>query len=430
MNVLLCPLQFCRTGFLARSMPKDGLGKPVLRNRSEECVIVSYGDQKMSDPSLGGVLRFLSKACALQGTCDLTDRELVERFISQRDEGAFTFLVRRHGPMIFSVCRRFLGDAHEAEDALQAAFLVLVRRTRSIRKQESVGSWLYGVAKRIALRSRSQNAARRNREREATTKRARQPIDGLSTQELHTALHEAISSLPEKYRAPIILCYLEGRSLDRAARELNCPKTSLARVLAKGRELLRGKLERRGITLTIAALATALTEMAAAAPLPATLTIKTVKAATLMATGKALAGGFISANVLALADGAIKGVFVMKAKLVLLAVTLGLTVGGRRAGTATKGIRQLPNLSRRRRPNPERPRNKRANPPKITRPCLRRTRRKVNSSRASWWMKRASRWRARKWSSRSIQSRSGPFQKWTALSKCAWTSCPLSAFSM
>ncbi len=89
----------------------------------------------MSESALGGVLQFLKKACALQGTCDLTDRQLVERFVSERDEGAFTFLVRRHGPMIFNVCRQLLGDAHEAEDAVQAAFLVLVRRTRAIRRK-------------------------------------------------------------------------------------------------------------------------------------------------------------------------------------------------------------------------------------------------------------------------------------------------------
>src|ERR1700692_1913562 len=115
----------------------------------------------MPQSGLGEVLRFLQKACALQGTCDLSDRELLERFLSHRDEGAFTFLVRRHGPMIFGVCQRLLGDSHDAEDALQAAFLVLVRQTRSIRRKESVGSWLYGVAQRIALKARARKAVRR-----------------------------------------------------------------------------------------------------------------------------------------------------------------------------------------------------------------------------------------------------------------------------
>ncbi len=282
----------------------------------------------MAEIMSGEFLRFLQRASALHGTCDLSDRELLERFLSNRDEGAFTFLVRRHGPILFSVCRRLLDNSHDAEDALQAAFLVLVRRTRSIRRKESVGSWLFGVAEHIALKTRARDAARRNRERETGILRSARPADDISKQELYTALDEAIGSLPEKYRAPIILCYLEGRSMDQAARELNCPKTSLARLLEKGREMLRGKLERRGFTLAALALTTALTEMAAAAPLPVSLTIKTVKAATLVATSKVVAGGYISAHVLALADGAIKGVFVMKAKLVLLAVTFGLAVGG------------------------------------------------------------------------------------------------------
>ena len=138
----------------------------------------------MSESALGGVLQFLKKACALQGTCDLTDRQLVERFVSERDEGAFAFLVRRHGPMIFNVCRQLLGDAHEAEDAVQAAFLVLVRG-RAHTAQESVGSWLYGVGKRIALRSRAQKAARRNREREAASMRAAGRRWALQSRTLH-----------------------------------------------------------------------------------------------------------------------------------------------------------------------------------------------------------------------------------------------------
>ena len=118
--------------------------------------------------------------------------------------------MRRHGPILFGVCRQLLGDSHDAEDALQAAFLVLVRRTRSIRRKESVGSWLFGVAQHIALKTRARDAARRNREREAGILRSARPADDISKQELYSALDEAIGSLPEKYRAPIILCYLEA----------------------------------------------------------------------------------------------------------------------------------------------------------------------------------------------------------------------------
>src|ERR1700692_2057165 len=127
----------------------------------------------MPKSGLGEIFQFLQKACALQGTCDLTDHELMERFLSKRDEGAFTFLVRRHGPMILGVGRRVLSDDHEAEDIPQATFLVLVRRTKSIGGKRSVGGWLHGVAQHIALKTKAKNAARRYREREAGNMRAR-----------------------------------------------------------------------------------------------------------------------------------------------------------------------------------------------------------------------------------------------------------------
>ncbi len=289
----------------------------------------------MSQLGLGEVLRFLQKACALQGTCDLTDHALMERFLSQRDEGAFTFLVRRHGPMILGVGRRLLGDAHDAEDVLQAAFLVLVRRKKSIGGKKSVGGWLHGVARNIALKESAKRASRRYREREAATMRSEPYVDSLTLGELRAALDEEIARLPEKQRGPIVLCYLEGKSHDNAARELGVPKSSLESRLTKALTMLRRKLERRGITLAAATLATALTEMAAAAPLPATLTISTVKAATLVAGGNAVAGGCLSAHVLALMNEALRGMVWVKAKMILMVMGLGLAVGG--AGWAEYG---------------------------------------------------------------------------------------------
>ncbi len=281
----------------------------------------------MAKASLADVFRFLQRACALEGTCDLTDRQLLEAFLFRRDEGAFTFLVRRHGPVLFGACRRLLGNSHDAEDALQAAFLVLIRRTRSIRRKESVGSWLYGVAQRIARRTRTQTAARQRREWQAATMPKAQSPDILDTQELRAILDEEIGTLPEKYRAPIILHHLEGKSLDQAAHELGCLKTTLAKRVERARELLRKKLERRGITLAVAALATTLTEMAAA-PLPATLTISTVKAATLVVAGKTVVGGCLSAHVLALMNEALRGMVWVKAKMVLAVAVIGLAAGG------------------------------------------------------------------------------------------------------
>ena len=289
----------------------------------------------MPSAMFGEVIRYLHKVCAIDGARDLTDRELLERFLVHRDEIAFAFLVQRHGPMIFNVCRRVLGDSHEAEDVFQATFLVLVRRTRSLGGKGSVGGWLHGVAERIALRARTQGAARRQREREAGTMAPRQPGNDLSCQELRSALDQAIATLPEKYRTPVVLCYLEGKSFDKAARELGCPKKSVTNRLARARELLRRQLERRGITLAVGALATSLTGMASATPQPALLTIKTVKAAALVAAGKAVAGGCISAHVLALAEEAVTGMLLVKGKLVVMVMALGLAVGG--AGWAGYG---------------------------------------------------------------------------------------------
>ncbi|HWY87934.1 MAG TPA: sigma-70 family RNA polymerase sigma factor, partial [Gemmataceae bacterium] len=284
--------------------------------------------KNMPRQAFGEVVRFLHTTCALQGTCDLTDCELLERFVTHREESAFTFLVRRHGPMILGVGRRLLGDAHEAEDVFQATFLVLARRTSAIGGKKSVGGWLYGVAHNIALKARAKTAARRHRERQARNQSARQPMDNLSCQELRSALDEAIGALPEKYRTPIVLCYLEGKSHNQAAKELGWPKNTVTNRLARARELLRRHLERRGIILAVGALATTLTAMATAAPMPAMLTIKTVKAAALIAAGKTVAGGCISAGALALAEEAIIGIVGIKGKLVVMMVALGLAVGG------------------------------------------------------------------------------------------------------
>src|SRR5262249_26989691 len=145
---------------------------------------------------------------------DLTDGDLLERFLTRREEAAFALLVQRHGPMVLGVCRRVLHDRHTAEDAFQATFLILVRRATSIRKHESVGSWLHGVARRVAVKARAQAAARCRRERRATDMPRAQPLDDLTWQELRGVLDEEIGRLPEKYRAALVHCALEGQSYD------------------------------------------------------------------------------------------------------------------------------------------------------------------------------------------------------------------------
>jgi RNA polymerase sigma factor (sigma-70 family) len=254
------------------------------------------------------------------------------RFVSRHDQSAFETLLERHGPMVLSVCRRVAGDVHAAEDAFQATFLVLARRAASIRNHASLASWLFGVARRIAAKARTQAATRRAHERRAGDMPNSAPLDELSWRELRDVLDEEIDRLADKYRAPVLLCYLEGKSHEQAAQELGWHKSSLTSRLAKARELLRSQLTRRGIALSAAALATALTEKATAAPVGALSSIKCVKAAACIAAGKTVAEGILSAHALALAEEAMKSMIGIKSTLLLMVLTLGVAVGAAFAG--------------------------------------------------------------------------------------------------
>src|SRR5262249_31539329 len=152
-----------------------------------------------------------------------TDRQLLEDFLARRDPAAFAALVRRHERMVLGVCQRVLNNVHDAEDAFQATFLILVRKARSIAKREAVGSWLYGVAHRVALRARADAARRRKHERQArecVTERHARDDTGHDTRPI---LDDEINRLPEKYRQPIVLCYFEGKTYEEAARLLGWP---------------------------------------------------------------------------------------------------------------------------------------------------------------------------------------------------------------
>jgi RNA polymerase sigma factor (sigma-70 family) len=218
----------------------------------------------------------------------LSDGQLIERFLEPEMAGdaAFGVLLGRHGPMVFGVCRRILGDDHAADDAFQATFLVLVRRAGVIRRRESLGPWLHGVARRVALRARA--TARQRQEREAraaidpATAVADRPIDD---SDLGAALHVEIDRLPEKYRAPIILCYLEGRTIAEASRQLGWPIGTVAGRLARARERLRSRLERRGLIVPTA-LAAIGPDPAGAAVVPIRLARSTLRAAHQLAAGR------------------------------------------------------------------------------------------------------------------------------------------------
>lgn len=208
-----------------------------------------------------------------------SDGELLRRYLERRDESAFAALVRRHGPMVFAVCQSVLRQRHDAEDAFQAAFLILARKADAVRRHEGLGGWLQRVAYRVALKARADNLRQRQREVKAARSAAEEPSsDDLSWGELRAILHRELAALPESLRAPLVLCYLEGRTQEEAARQLGWPLSTVRGRLQRGREKLRRRLERRSVALT-AALGAALTGQALAETVVPSLTATTAATA-------------------------------------------------------------------------------------------------------------------------------------------------------
>ncbi len=229
------------------------------------------------------------------------DRQLLDRFTAARDEAAFTALLLRHGPMVLGVCRRLLGDGPAAEDAFQATFLSLAREAASVRRRDAVGGWLHGVARRLALKARAEEARRRQHEHLAG--RERPPDAGRACQELLALLDEELQRLPECLRAPLRACYLEGRTQDEAARQLGWSLSTLRRRLGRGRELLRRRLARHGVALSAGLFAAALAPRGVAVPPP--LARATLRAAVERLALPALTGAWVKAALaLALVLGA------------------------------------------------------------------------------------------------------------------------------
>jgi RNA polymerase sigma factor (sigma-70 family) len=276
----------------------------------------------------GVILRHIREALAAQPASRLPDRQLLERFTASHEEAAFAALVRRHGPLVLSLCRRLLGNWHDAEDVFQATFLALARKASTIGKGDSVASWLYRVAYRAAVKARAQGASRKRREAHASCRPAGDPLAEVTARDLLAVLDEEIQRLPESSRGPLILCYLEGQTRDEAARQLGWSVGTLKRRLERARESLRARLAWRGLTLPAALLAAGLTQSAADAAVPAVLTVATVRASLQTAAG---AGG-VSPTVAALAEAAVESVGAAKIKVgtvsFLTVSLLALTVGG------------------------------------------------------------------------------------------------------
>jgi cytochrome c peroxidase len=278
------------------------------------------------------ILQLIRRLLEDESVRQLSDQHLLQQFSDHRDEAAFGTLLRRHGPMVFDVCRGVLSNEADAEDAFQASFLILARKAVSIRKKESVGSWLHGVAYRTALKARAQSATRHKNEARAPARTIAEP-DNLTWREAQQILHEELTGLAERYRVPLVACYLEGKTQDQAAAQLRLAKSTLKERLERGRSLLRARLVRRGLGPGAVLLATAWPSATASACLAATLVSSTIKAATLYAAGEVVSG-VISANVAALTEGVLSSMSLTKTKIkaVLLMVAssfigLGLTWG-------------------------------------------------------------------------------------------------------
>jgi RNA polymerase sigma factor (sigma-70 family) len=271
----------------------------------------------MSNP--GSLLRFLRRF-ALPGGDEAEDSQLLARFAYGRDDAAFSALVARHGPMVLGVCRRLLRREQDAEDAFQATFLVLARKAGSLGRPEAVANWLYGVAYRTALEARARAAKRQTRERELTEEPAVDPSNTDVGDDLRAVLDSEINRLPDKYRSALVLCHLEGRTNEEAARLLHCPKGTILSRLATARKRLRDRLARRGVALGTGAGAV-FTAEALSAAVPAELARATVSSLRHFVSGQAVE----AASALALAKGVLHSMLLdrcKRASAVLLVLAL------------------------------------------------------------------------------------------------------------
>jgi RNA polymerase sigma factor (sigma-70 family) len=271
------------------------------------------------------------RGVALRNGAGSTDEQLLEGFLSHRDETALAALVRRHGPMVWGVCRRVLHNHHDAEDAFQATFLVLVRKAASIASRELLANWLYGVAYQTALKARATAARRGTRERQVTDMPEPEVVERNLWHDLQPILDQELSALPDKYRAPIILCDLQGKTRKEAARQLGCPEGTVAGRLARARVMLAKRLAKHGLAVSGGVLAVVLSQKAASAGLPISVVSSTIKAASCIAAGPTVAAGAISAKVAALTEGVLQAMRTTKLKIatgfLFVASTVALTCG-------------------------------------------------------------------------------------------------------
>ena len=307
----------------------------------------------MATKALASLVHLLRQSRLRHGGAT-TDAELLELFLSRHDEDAFETLVRRHGPMVLGVCRRILHNESDVEDCFQATFLVLVRRAASLRRRGLVGNWLHGVARHTALKAQAMNNLRHKKEKEAATEMSGKiPAPDRDLQEL---LEQELETMPDKYRTAIVLCDLEGLTTAAAAQQAGCSPGSLRVRLVRGRAMLAKRRVRHGLARSSGVLTTALCQNAATACVPGPLVISTVKAASLLAAGKALAAGAIGGKVVALMEGVLKTMLLAKLKNLAIVLVLATTL----VGTGTMVVVER-NMAAQ--PEQKKPVDQRAHPP-------------------------------------------------------------------
>jgi RNA polymerase sigma factor (sigma-70 family) len=280
------------------------------------------------------------------------DGELLARYIEHADAASFEVLVRRHGSMILGVCRRVLRNNADAEDAVQATFLVLIRKAKMIRQRDRLANWLYGVALNTALKARAMSRLRHEKERRAgspdrSTDRGDREAD---FEQLLAHLDSELRFLPEIYRLPIILCDLEGQTIQEAAKAAGCPVGTIASRLARGRALLAKRLSRHGLKLSVGSFASLLADRAASACLPGPLFNSVIHSGSILATGTALGSDVVSAPVAALTERVLKMMLLKKLTSVCLALVaaviftaaIGATAFALRAAPAAQVTKAAP----------------------------------------------------------------------------------------
>ena len=275
------------------------------------------------------LLQRLRRASLPREDAEISNGHL-ETFVKRRDEAAFAALMNLHGPMVFGVCKRVLGDHHDTEEAFQATFLILSHKAASIMPRNRVGDWLYGVAYRTAMNAKRMRNRRRKQEVQVTTPLEPATAPRIDWIDVAPLLDFELNALPEKYRTPVVLVDLEGRSHKEVAQELGWPEGTLASRLMRARNLLKKRLGMRGISLPVGAMTILITENSASAAVPASIMLPVIQATQLAAFQQSVASGVISPSVAAITEGTLKSMFMttIKQAIVGLILLAGFGLGG------------------------------------------------------------------------------------------------------